>query len=64
MADRARRSAVLRAKKWKKDGREELEMGIAFTTFVLCVLVAAVALPMLWYLGRWISRRVPAEHAG
>jgi hypothetical protein len=62
MADRARRRAA-RAEKWRKD-RDEVEMGVALTTFVLCVLVAAIALPLLWYLGRWISRRRPAGHGG
>jgi len=56
------RSAARRAKKWKKTGREDLEFGVAFTTVLLCLLIAAVALPMLWYLGRWLSRRAQAEH--
>lgn len=48
----------------KKDAIEEFEVGVAFTTFVLCLIVAAVALPLLWYVGTWIARRAPADHTG
>lgn len=64
MANQARRkpafTAPRRIRMRKKGAREEFEMGIAFTTFVLCLIVAAVALPLLWYLGKWIARQAPA----